>query len=385
MTAKTSFGFEDLLAEELRQAGARAIRKGVRAVFYEGDMETMYRANLFSRTALRILKPVAEFPAATGQELYDGIRKTDWGIYITSEDTIAIDAVASKSALSHSLFIAQKAKDGIVDQIRNRTGQRPSVDTRQPGLRLNLHLHEDKATVSLDSSGSSLHRRGYRLQAGEAPLSETLAAGMVMLSGWDKQSPLADLMCGSGTILIEAAMYARNIAPGLIRNEFGFEKWRDFDAGLWESLKAEARKACLPGLSFPLKGIDKSGVVLKAATENARAAGVEGDIDFIRMSFEDFEPEQIPSVVITNPPYGGRITDDDLFDLYEKLGDTLKKKYAGTKAWILTANREAANHIGLHPSRKIPLYNGPLECRFLCYEMYGGSRKSKYIKGENSA
>lgn len=376
LIAKTSFGFEDILAEELQKLGAKNIRKSTRAVLFEGNQKIMYEANLWCRTALRILKPIASFPCASEQELYDGIRTIDWSHYLSADETLAVDSVVTRSRLSHSLYISQKAKDGIVDQFRNRAGQRPDVELVRPKLRIHIHLNQDIASVSLDSSGESLHKRGYRQQTGDAPLNETLAAGMILLSGWDMHSPLMDLMCGSATILIEAAMMARNIAPGLFRTEFGFERWNDFDQDVWDEILSDARQKQLASLDFRISGIERSFQVLAYAKENIRFAGLDKDIDLYAMSFEDYTPDIVPSMIITNPPYGGRITDEDLFSLYKNLGDTFKKKYPGCTAWVLTANKEASHKIGLHPTRKIPLFNGAMECRFLRYVLYSGTRKT---------
>jgi len=385
LLAKTSFGFEELLIEELNSLGVTKAEKGVRAVMFEGDHALMYKVNLWSRLALRILKPIASFPAAGEQQLYDEVKKIDWSEYMSENDTLAVDGVVSNSVLNHSLYVALKTKDAIVDQFREKTGKRPSVDINHPSLRINVHISRDQATVSLDSSGYSLHKRGYRNQTGEAPLNETLAAGMVMLSGWDKQSPLVDLMCGSGTILIEAALLARNIAPGIFRNEFGFERWRDFNSELWEQIREDAKAGELDKLNFSLYGTEKSGQVLKIAKENATNARVGDNLRLNAMSFDEFTPPDEKGTVIINPPYGGRITEDDLFTLYSTIGDQLKKKFKGYSAWLLTANKEAAKHIGLKPSRKIELYNGSLECRFLKFELYEGSKKGKYMEKKNDA
>ena len=376
MIAKTSFGFEDILIDELKTYDVSDIRKGTRAVFFSGTLETMYTINLNSRISLRVLKPIRIFPAANEQQLYDEVKKIDWSEFLSADDTLAVDAVTVKSNLTHSLYISLKTKDAIVDQFRDKTGKRPDVDLRFPKVRINVHLSDNIASVSLDSSGDSLHKRGYRVQQGEAPLNETLAAGMVLLSGWDRNSPLTDIMCGSGTILIEAAMIARNIAPGSFRNEFGFERWIDFDAPLWESVKQKAKSIEKAELDFPITGIDRSHQVISHARENANAAGVAQEITFHEMPFEHYTPTETAQTIVTNPPYGGRLTDTDLFDLYKNIGDQLKKKYQGSVAWVLTANRDAAKYIGLHASRKIQLYNGALECRFLKFELYSGSKKT---------
>lgn len=386
MSAKTSFGFEDLLVEELVKVGATNLKKGTRIVHFEGDMETMYKANLYSRLSLRILKPIKSFPAGNEQQLYDEIKKIDWSQYMSERDSLAVDAVTSYSNLTHTLYISLKTKDAIVDQFRDKTGVRPDVDLRFPKVRINIHIHQNIASVSLDSSGDSLHKRGYRTQQGEAPLNETLAAGMIMLSKWDQSSNFTDLMCGSGTIVIEAALMARNIAPGIFRKEFGFERWNDYDADLWRSLLDEAKANEKSSLDFKITGIDRSHQAIRNAQENAKEAGVLNDIDFHAMPFEDYTPKESKQTIVTNPPYGGRITDDDLFNLYKTIGDQLKLKYEGSNAWILTANRDAAKNIGLHPSAKIQLYNGALECRMLKYELYRGTKKIHKIKdGDNKA
>jgi len=385
LIAKTSFGFEELLAAELESLGAENIQQTTRAVLFDGDQKLMYEANLHSRVALRILKSIGSFPCANEQALYDGVRTIEWTQFLDPDDTLAVDAVVNQSFLTHSLYVAQKTKDGIVDQFRNRLGRRPNVDLAKPSVRVHIHLVKDIASVSLDSSGESLHRRGYRKMQGEAPLNETLAAGMLMLSGWDTQSPLLDLMCGSGTILIEAALLARRIAPGLFRQEFGFERWKDFDDELWTKIVEDARKNILDKPGFRITGVDKSAQIIRDAKENASLARLGGNIDFHTMNFEDYSPDAKSGMIISNPPYGGRISSNDLFQLYKNIGDQLKKKYSGWTAWILTANKEAAKYIGLKPSRKIPLFNGSLECRFLKYELYKGTRKIKEAESEDEA
>ena len=375
LVAKTSSGLEDLLVNEVIANGGREARKGIRSVTFKGTEETLYRMNLNSRVALRILKPIGSFPANNEEQLYDGIGRINWGKYMSADDTLAVDAVTVKSNLTHSLYVALKTKDAVVDQFRKSHGRRPDVDLNRPTIRINVHLSGNVASISLDSSGESLHKRGYRMLQGEAPLSETLAAGLILLSAWKQDSPLTDIMCGSGTIVIEAALMARDIAPGLMRNEFGFQRWLDYDAGLWANLVKEARGRIKDKLGFRIAGVDRNRHVIRQARENSEYAGVDEDIDFHEMKFQDYTPAVSEQTLITNPPYGGRITDEDLFDLYKQMGDTFKKRYQGSTAWVLTANRDAAKHIGLHVSAKIPVFNGPLECRLLKFEMYGGSRK----------
>ncbi len=375
LVVKTSFGLEDILVSELTELGASNILKGVRAVTVEGDRQLMYKINLWSRVALRVLMPLKSFRAANEQELYDGIKKIDWSPYLTPDDTLAVDAVVNKSAMTHSLYVALKTKDAIVDQFRERTGKRPSVDLERPSVRIHLHINGEDAEVSLDSSGDSLHKRGYRMQTGDAPINEALAAGLIMLTGWDRKSSFVDFMCGSGTILIEAAWMAMNIAPGLLRHEFGFQRWKDFDSELWKKLVDEANSSRKKMDGISISGVDVMSMQIRKAMENASAAGVQHAIQMKRMSFEEFTPPAEPGVVLVNPPYGGRITTNDLLALYKSMGDQFKKKYAGWNAFVFTANMEAGKNIGLKPSRKIPLFNGKLECRLLKFELYAGTRK----------
>ena len=377
LIVKTSFGLEDVLIEELKTMGATAIEKGVRVVTLEGDKRLMYSINLHSRVALRVLMPIKKIRAANEQELYDEIKKIDWNQYMSVDDTLAVDAVVNKSAMTHSLYVALKTKDAVVDQFRDKTGMRPSVDLEKPSLRIHVHINGIEGEVSLDSSGDSLHKRGYRMQTGDAPINEALAAGLIMLSGWNKESPFLDFMCGSGTLVIEAAWMAMNIAPGILRKDFGFHRWLDYDATLWKDIKEEAKSKQRKEIAFPITGVDHTFAMIRNAKENAAAAGVIDYVSFQQMSFESFTPGIEKGTLLINPPYGGRITSGDLLQLYKQIGDQFKKKYAGWNAFVFTANMEAGKNIGLKPSRKIPLFNGKLECRLLKFEMYEGSRKIK--------
>ena len=382
MVAKTYFGAEDLLAAELNELGASDILKGTRAVEFKGDLAMLYKANLWCRTALRILKPVTSFPAASEQQLYDEVKKIDWSQYLQVNQTLAIDAVVNYSNLSHTMYIAQKAKDAIADQFREKAGERPSVSLDNPDLRINIHIYRDMASLSFDSSGESLHKRGYRDETNEAPLNEALAAGLIMLSGWDKKSNFIDFMCGSGTILIEAALLAKNIPPGIFRDSYAFEKWKDFDAELWRQVISEAKEKELRKFDFKITGTDRSVQTLNIARQNVINAGVSDLVELHQIPFEVYTPSPGPGTVIINPPYGERLAEDNINALYKEIGDYLKKKFGGYQAWVLTSNREAAKSIGLHPSRKIQLYNGALECRFLKFELYSGSRKAKFAGKE---
>jgi len=291
--------------------------------------------------------------------------------------------VAIDSAFDNSLFVAQRVKDAIVDQFRGRFGKRPSVDADNPDLRVNIHIHGDKATLSLDSSGQSLTRRGYRIGGGKAPLSEVLAAGIIKLTGWDKTAPLIDPMCGSGTIVIEAAMLAKNMAPGLLRKEYGFMRWKDYDAALWQSLTKKAKSAVVPEPAGEIVGSDIDSAVLREAEANAVRAGVKKQIRLERKSFAEQNPPQGPGFLVTNPPYGERIAVKEIDALYKMRGDNLKQKYNGYKAFIFTGNMGAIKAIGLKTSRRIKLFNGPIECRLLGFDIYQGSRKKKYDVGQN--
>ena len=374
MVAKTLFGFEDLLANELKQLGALNIVKGMRMVSFEGDNGFMYKANLACRTAIKILKPIYLFKAINEEELYKGIRKMDWSQYLSVDQTLALDATVFSDYFNHSKYVSLKAKDAIVDQFRDNTGVRPSVDTDLPDLRINIHIHQDEVTVSLDSSGNSLHQRGYRLSTNIAPINEVLAAGLLLLSGWDGQSHFLDPMCGSGTILVEAAMIACNIPCNLNRAEFAFERWADWDKDLFllirDSLLKKTRE-----FHYTIQGYDLESSAIRKAQENIENANLE---EYINVSQKDFfETEKKvegPLHIVFNPPYDERIS-IETEDFYEDIGNVLKQHYAGTKAWFITANLEGLKYVGLRPSVKIKLMNGNLEARLVKYEMYAGSKK----------
>lgn len=382
LAAKTLSGLEETLAGELIALGAKDAWPGNRAAEFSGDKQLLYRANLWCRTATRILLPIAAFPAGGSDELYRAVGEIGWGSYLDPDMTLAVDAIAIDSAFDNSLFVAQRVKDAIVDQFRKRVGKRPSVDADNPDLRINIHIHGAKATLSLDSSGGPLTRRGYRTEAGKAPLSEVLAAGIVRLTEWDMATPMIDPMCGSGTIVIEAAMAARNIAPGLLRKQFGFMRWKDFDESLYRQLVREARQAVKAELPVEIVGSDIDHRAIDEAKANARRAGVEGNIRFEPKPFEKKTPPPAPGVLVMNPPYGERMAVKDIEAFYQSVGDILKQKYEGYTAFILTGGKEAAANIGLRASRRIKLFNGPLECRLLRFELYRGSRKSKYQSSE---
>jgi putative N6-adenine-specific DNA methylase len=382
MVATTMFGLEDILAEELLKLGARDIEKLNRAVAFAGDKGFMYKANLNLRTALRVLRPIKTFTVKNEAQLYEGVRRIDWSQYLDVAGTLAVDTVLASDLFTHSQFLSLKAKDAVVDQFREAYGQRPSVDLDRPDLRINLLIQGDACTVSLDSSGDSLHKRGYRDQTNLAPINEVLAAGLVLLSGWDRRSTFIDPMCGSGTILIEAGLLACNIPPGYYREQFGFERWKDFEPDLWEAIY-EASIKKINDYPVQLIGVEISRNVIRKARENVKLAKLEDIITLHNTAFQDFEPPPGPGVLVLNPPYGERMhQDEDIIGLYASIGDTFKQKYKGYTGWVISSNIEALKRIGLRPTRKIPVFNGPLECRFMRFDMYEGTKKQPKGGGE---
>ncbi len=329
--------------------------------------------------------PVTTFPCENENMLYAGVGSLPWSKFMTVDGTLAVDGVTIDSNIDHSYYAALKTKDAIVDQFRNKVGKRPDVDVANPDLRVNVHISKDVCTISLDSSGESLHKRGYRKHQGIAPLNEVLAAGLIMLSGWKGDTPFIDPMCGSGTLPVEAALIAANIAPGQFRFGFGFQTWKDYDEELWQSIKNEAEELEKDTVTHKIIASDISDRAIKMTSDNAKSAGVAKFINFQTTSFKDLDPPTEPGVVIINPPYGERIKVEELGELYSEIGDTLKKKYPGYNGWILTSNRDAAKNIGLKPSKKIVVYNGALECRFLKFELFKGKHKENVMeeKGKN--
>jgi putative N6-adenine-specific DNA methylase len=363
-------GLEELVAGELSALGLSSAKIERGGVSFTGSFADGCNACLWLRTASRVLLVLAEFPAASPQELYDGVRTVDWPHYLRPEMTLAVDAVLRDSAMTHSGFIALKTKDAVVDSIRDRFGRRPDVDTKAPDLRVNVHLVKNRCTLSLDLAGDPLDRRGYRLDRNQAPLRENLAAALVAFSGWQGEVPLYDPMCGSGTIAIEAALLAAKTAPGLLREKFAFQSWPHHDPAIWKNLVATAEALRLRELPLKLHGSDRSPAAIDMARQNARRAGVAGMIAFTPADITTFAPSS-PAVIIFNPPYGERMGETgELAGLYSLLGDVLKQRCKGTSAYILCGNSELAKHIGLKATRRIPLWNGPIECRLMKYEMY---------------
>lgn len=368
--ATAAKGIEEVLADELRGLGIQVDAVETGGVRFRGDMEACYRANLWLRTANRILIPLSEFSCSTPEMLYDGVRSLNWAKYLTPEMTMAVDCSLRDSFTTHSGWVALKTKDAIVDDLRERLGRRPNVDPANPDLRVNVHLAKNRCTISLDSSGTPLDRRGYRIDRTEAPLRETLAAALVKLSGWDGSGPLIDPMCGSGTIVIEGALAAANRAPGLLR-KFGFERWPGHRQGLWSELVKEAKVMIKERPVAALLGYDIDGKALEAARNNAGRAGVGSIVTFARGDIRNLQPPPQKGVLIFNPPYGERLGEiEKLKPFYKEIGDVMKKRCSGYTAYILTGNPELAKSVGLKPSRRIVLYNGPIECRLLKYELY---------------
>jgi len=379
MVAKTLFGFEDLLANELIQLGAQEVTKGIRSVSFVGDKGFMFKANLALRTAIKILKPIHSFRVKNEKELYDKIYNMSWEQYLKSSGTLAVDATVHSTQFTHSLYIAQKTKDAIVDKFRDTTGERPNVDLKFPDLKVNVHIDRNTCDIALDTSGDSLHKRGYKTATNIAPINEVLAAGMIMLSGWDGQTDFMDPMCGSGTILAEAAMIACNIPPNLMRKEFAFERWQDWDVDLFEKIE-ESLLGKTRDFHHKILGFDKSPSAVTKAKENIKNAHLE---DFVTIKHEDFFKTQKGGDeklhMVFNPPYGERLN-LDMEEVYKQIGDTLKQNYPNTNAWFITSNLDALKHVGLRPSRKIHLFNAKLEARLVKYEIYEGSKKGKYMK-----
>lgn len=374
ITAKTQQGLEPLLAKELQNIGATQISIHNRAVSYKGDKAVLYKSNLWLRTALRILVPVAKFKVTNERELYEEVRRIDWTKYLDVDGTLAIDGIVKSDFFNHSQYVALKTKDAIVDEFRDKFGKRPSVDIVNPSLRINIHIFKDDCTISLDSSGDSLHRRGYREEANMAPLNEVTAAALIMLTEWNGEGVFMDAMCGSGTILIEAAMKAKNMAPGLLRKKFGFETWKDFDAELWENIRQDAYQS-INETETTFIGSDKVFKVTEIARHNVMLAGLDEDIRISNKQFEEQKPPAQGGIVIMNPPYGERLPVDEINAFYKAIGDKMKKDFASYQVWILSSNKEALKHIGLATSKKFTIWNGPLECKFHRYDIYAGSKR----------
>lgn len=377
MVAKTFQGLEEVLAEELRNLGAENVRPGRRVVSFEGDLRTMYKANLCCRTALRILKPFYSFEAHDPDELYDAVKAFDWASVLTLDKTFSIDVTAYSDEFTHSRFVTYRVKDAIVDWFQDRFGEskRPKVRLQDADAMINVHISGSQVTLSLDSSGESLHKRGYRVEQTEAPINEVLAAGIILMSGWRGDSPFVDPMCGSGTFLIEAALIAANINPGIYRKSFAFEHWNDFDGELFESLYNDDSQE--KEVEFKIYGSDISPRAIAIAERNIKSAGVGRYIDLCVKPIAHWEEAPQPAgVLVTNPPYGERISAPDMEGLYQTIGNRLKHVFKGYHAWIIGYRDEYFRCIGLAPSQKMPMLNGALECELREYVIFEGDKKS---------
>ena len=380
MIAKTFQGLEEVLAEELTNLGANDIEIGRRMVRFTGDKRMLYKANFCLRAAIRVLKPILRFTAHNADEVYEAVKGVEWDKYMDVKSTFSIDSVVFSETFHHSMFVAYKVKDAIADYFRDKMGERPNVRLNNPDVKLNIHIAENDCTLSLDSSGESLHRRGYRQKTLEAPLNEVLAAGMILMTGWRGECDFIDPMCGSGTLPIEAALIARNVWPGVFGRHYDFEKWPDFDPELLDEIYNDDSEERT--FEHHIYGYDLNVYAIEVANTNAKAASVTKDVTFTQQDIANFvQPEQ-PALMITNPPYGERIGSPDLLGLYQTLGERLKHAFVGNSAWIISYKDECIQEIGLKPTKKVLLYNGELECKFLQYEIFGGKYKEFRSEGE---
>jgi putative N6-adenine-specific DNA methylase len=369
--ATVARGLESLAANELKSLGATAISPEFCGVNFAGDQQLLYRVNLWSRLAFRILVKLGECPCQDEGQLYRGIQQFDWCDILPPEKTLAVDATGKNRHLNHTHFTALQVKNAIVDQQRQHWGKRSNVDVQKPDVRINVHIRKDRCTVSLDSSGRSLHRRGYRPAVGAAPLKESLAAALVQLSEWPGDVPLLDPLCGSGTLPLEAALSALKIAPGLFQDEFGFQRWTNFDSEVWQQVRQEAEAARKEALPAMVWGCDRDPNVLHQARVNARRCGIADQIRFFQQDLEQLEAPADSGFILCNPPYGERLgKGEDLGEFYKLLGDVLKQRFKGWTAFILSGNKDLARYIGLKSTQRIPVYNGALPCQWMKYELY---------------
>ncbi|WP_222983723.1 THUMP domain-containing class I SAM-dependent RNA methyltransferase [Flagellimonas meishanensis] len=379
MLAKTLYGFEPILAKELRNLGAGNVNEGVRNVTFEGDLGFLYKANLCLRTALKVLRPIKTFKVFTERDLYQNVYAIDWASYFDVDKTFAMDTTMSSEVFKNSMYVSQKGKDALVDKFRHQVQKRPNVNSQNADVRINIHLFDNTCTVSLDSSGDSLHQRGYRIATNIAPINEVLAAGLLLMTGWDGRTDFLDPMCGSGTFLIEAAMIACNIPANINRESYAFMQWKDYDAELHEKI-VNASLNRTREFHHKIMGCDKAPSAERKAEENVENSQLSEYIDIERKDFFRSEkPVDGKLHMVFNPPYGERLP-IDADEFYKKIGDTLKQNYPGTDAWMITSNLEALKSVGLKTSRKIKVFNGKLESRLVKYEMYSGSKKDRFAK-----
>jgi putative N6-adenine-specific DNA methylase len=368
--ATTARGLEEIAAEELTKLGATNVKPEFTGVYFEGDQTLLYKVNLWARTIFRVLMPIQTIRSQNPEELYRNVRAMDWTQYLQPDQTIAVRCTGKNPQLNNNHVTAIQIKNAIVDQQQQQHGVRSDVDTALPDIVINAHIHENSCILSLDSSGDSLHRRGYRPAMGLAPLKETLAAALLYITEWTPEQPLVDPLCGSGTILLEAALMGLNIAPGLYRNKFCFQNWADYDAKLWGSLLKEAEMSQKEHLPIMI-GTDADADVIIQAKSNAKACEIGDQVQFYQQHLVDITAPAESGILICNPPYGKRISDvEALFPLYKLLGDVFKQRFKGWTAYILTGNKELSKKVGLRTSRRIPINNGGIPCTLLKYEMY---------------
>ena len=370
LIAKTFQGLEEVLAQELIELGANDVQIGRRMVSFSGNQEMMYRANFCLRTAVRVLKPISHFRARNADDVYKAVKEIEWKDILDLDTSFVVDTTVYSTEFRNSKFVAYKVKDAIVDYFMEREGKRPNISVANPDLRLNIHIAEDNCTLSLDSSGESLHLRGYRTATVEAPINEVLAAALIKMSGWKFDCDLIDPFCGSGTILVEAALMARNIYPGVFRQKFGFENWKDFNPELLSSIFEDDSNERT--FEHRIVGSDINLRAVEAALANAKAAGVADLITVEQREIRDFKKPEMPAVLITNPPYGERLRPEDLSDIYRTLGEKLKREFQGGEAWIISSREELFDSMRLRPSFKVPLQNGSLDCELRKYVTFEG-------------
>jgi putative N6-adenine-specific DNA methylase len=383
MLAKTFRGLEEVLATELVNIGANNVQIQRRAVSFTGDKALMYKANLCCRTASRILKPILSFDATNPDEVYEQVKSINWSDYMSVDSTFVIDSTVFSEVFRHSKFVAYRVKDAIADWFTERFERRPSVRLEGAQLMINIHIAENRCTLSLDSSGESLHKRGYRVAQTEAPLNEALAAGMLLLAGWKGQSNFVDPMCGSGTLLIEAALIALNIPPGIYRSSFAFEKWNDFDEELFDTLYNDDTYE--RPFDFKIYGSDNSPHAIRIAEQNVKSTGLSKYIELQVMPVQKLEAPAENCMIVTNPPYGERITSDDIYGLYASLGTTIKHKFAGSSAWVISSHEECLDKIGVKPTERIRLLNGALDCWYCKYDIFAGKRNDYVAKRKSDS
>lgn len=383
LTAKTFYGLEEVLAKELKELGAENIKIANRAVNFRADLRLMYLANFHLRTAISILKPVHTFKVKNEDDLYKKIQDFDWSQVFSLKQTFAVEPTVYSPVFKHSQYVALKTKDAIVDQFREKTGKRPFVDTENPDIIINLHISDLHCTVSLNSSGEPLFKRGYRISAQEAPLNEVLAAGLIALSGWQPHQHFIDPMCGSGTLAIEAALIANKVPSGIFRKKFGFESWTDFNKDLFTEITSDDEGESATVAKARILASDVASKSISIARSNIKNAFLHNSIETNVSDFLSSVPDVDSGVIIMNPPYGERLKQENISNFYKEIGNTLKQNYKNFDAWIITSNFDALKSLGLHPTKKIKLMNASLECTFNRYSIYEGSNKKKYYIEKN--